>query len=101
QFSTRSHPQFDTHVQSVRRKRVVPVVVGPKFHRPDRSPEEKELWAKDIVILFKSWRIPSDLKSAHESWIDVAEAMYLDLDSWKKRVIRNMNVLSECRDARD
>ncbi|KAJ7683350.1 hypothetical protein B0H17DRAFT_850722, partial [Mycena rosella] len=101
QFSTRSHPQFETHAQNVMRKGLVPVIIGPWFHRPDRTPEEEELWAKDVVILFKAWHSPLDLKSADQSWKDALTGLYSEMDPWKKRIVRNMNVLTECRDARD
>ncbi|KAJ7602342.1 hypothetical protein DFH06DRAFT_1023825, partial [Mycena polygramma] len=101
QFSTSRHPQFSTHAQVAKRKFVVPVVMGPKIHRSDRTPEEKELWAQDIVILFKPWRKPHDLKTNEQSWLDVAEDLLVSLSSDALRIIHNMNVLTECRDARD
>ncbi|KAJ7135571.1 hypothetical protein C8R44DRAFT_580134, partial [Mycena epipterygia] len=100
QFSSTKHPQFSTHVQTVKQDRSVPVIIGPGFHRRDRSDEEKELWAKDVVVLFKPWRSPSELKDRDESWSQAAEVLQNELEPWKLRVIRNMNVLTECRDAR-
>ncbi|KAJ7730792.1 hypothetical protein B0H16DRAFT_1235481, partial [Mycena metata] len=100
QFCNRSHPQFETHAQIVRRTWYVPVILGPTFHRRDRSPEERELWARDVVILFKPWRTPSDLKEPGETWLSAALKLEADAHPWILRVIRNMNVLSECRDAR-
>ncbi|KAJ6464323.1 hypothetical protein DFH09DRAFT_957822, partial [Mycena vulgaris] len=100
QFSSKLHPQFETHSQTVNRRKLVPVIIGPKFHRPDRTAEEKELWAKDVVILFKPWRTPLDLKAVDESWTHAADGMLDTLEPWQRRIIRNMNVLTECRDAR-
>ncbi|KAJ7135269.1 hypothetical protein C8R43DRAFT_829266, partial [Mycena crocata] len=94
------HPQFKTHFQFVHRERHIPVVLGPKIHRQDRTDEERELWARDIVVLFKPWRTPADLKDVNETWLDAVKALLPSLSDWNKRVIRNMNVLSECRDAR-
>ncbi|KAJ6501460.1 hypothetical protein C8R47DRAFT_970072, partial [Mycena vitilis] len=100
QFSDDQHPQYSTHALSVRKVDHVPVLLGPKIHRFDRSDEERELWAYDVAVLFKPWRVPTDLKSADETWLEVATRLRDALEPWKNRVIDNMNVLSECRDAR-
>ncbi|KAJ7603550.1 hypothetical protein DFH06DRAFT_915897, partial [Mycena polygramma] len=100
QFSCDKHPQYLSHCQLLRRECVIPVLLGPKIHRFDRSDEEKELWARAVVVLFKPWRTPADLKDQTETWVDVASLLVDELEPWKRRVIRNMNVLSECRDAR-
>ncbi|KAJ7665250.1 hypothetical protein DFH06DRAFT_914988, partial [Mycena polygramma] len=100
QFSSDKHPQYSTHRQTVRTRRIVPVLIGPKFHRCDRSAEEKELWAQDIAILFKPWRSPSDLKAYDSAWTPVADEIVRDSVAWQQKIIRNMNVLTECRDAR-
>ncbi|KAJ6510125.1 hypothetical protein C8R47DRAFT_915332, partial [Mycena vitilis] len=102
QFSDDEHPQYSSHFQVLRRggRRFIPVLVGPKIHRSDRSEEEKELWAQAVVVLFKPWRRPADLKAPDETWLDVASHLIGELEPWMRSVIRNMNVLSECRDAR-
>ncbi|KAJ7495930.1 hypothetical protein B0H11DRAFT_1640775, partial [Mycena galericulata] len=99
-FSDESHPQFLTHYQASRRERHIPVVLGPKIHRWDRSDEERELWAQDIVTLFKPWRTPTDLKRPQDTWMETVVALRTDIEPWKDQIIRNMNVLAECRDAR-
>ncbi|KAJ7766602.1 hypothetical protein B0H16DRAFT_1245248, partial [Mycena metata] len=68
--------------------------------RFDRSEAEKELWGQAIVVLFKPWRAPADLKQPNQTWLDVALIVRAGLQSWMNRVINNMNVLTECRDAR-
>ncbi|KAJ7178801.1 hypothetical protein C8R43DRAFT_823738, partial [Mycena crocata] len=100
QFSDTRHPQYSSHSLHTRDERHVPVVLGPKIHRSDRSEEEKELWAQDVVVLFKPWRLPTELKGADETWLDAELKLRPTLEPWKNRVIRNMNVLAECRDAR-
>ncbi|KAJ7443486.1 hypothetical protein B0H11DRAFT_1693420, partial [Mycena galericulata] len=100
QFSDEIHPQYLTHYQTSRRERHVPVILGPKIHRSDRSDEEKELWAQDIVMLFKPWRKPVDLKLVGTTWLDTVIELQASIEPWKNRIIRNMNVLAECRDAR-
>ncbi|KAJ7157049.1 hypothetical protein C8R43DRAFT_835778, partial [Mycena crocata] len=100
QFSNTRHPQYLSHVQHARVERHIPVILGPKIHRFDRTAEERELWAQDVVILFKPWRVPTDLKTQDETWLEVATRLRQDIEPWKNRVIQNMNVLAECRDAR-
>ncbi|KAJ7725052.1 hypothetical protein B0H16DRAFT_1333019, partial [Mycena metata] len=100
QFSSESHPQYSTHYQVLRAVRLLPVILGPKFHRSDRSDAERELWAQDIVILFKPWRLPTDLRSREQTWADVVTSLLEHLSPLHERIVRNMNVLSECRDAR-
>ncbi|KAJ7821157.1 hypothetical protein B0H13DRAFT_1550470, partial [Mycena leptocephala] len=100
QFSDDQHPQYLSHYQLIRKEHHIPVLMGPKIHRFDRSEEEKELWAQAIVVLFKPWRHPTDLKGLDQSWLDEALILRDGLEPWKNRVIQNLNVLSECRDAR-
>ncbi|KAJ7015732.1 hypothetical protein C8F04DRAFT_901505, partial [Mycena alexandri] len=100
QFSDVAHPQYLTHRQILRATHFIPVVLGPKFHRSDRTDAERELWAQDVVVLFKPWRVPADLKSQDQSWLEVASVLIGGLLPWHRRVIQNMNVLTECRDAR-
>ncbi|KAJ7783108.1 hypothetical protein B0H16DRAFT_1298298, partial [Mycena metata] len=100
QFISEQHPQHMTHYQTSRRTRRVPVLLGPSIPRSDRSEAEREQWAQTVVVLFKPWRVPNDLKSPDESWLETVLALRAGLAPWLNTAIRNMNVLSECRDAR-
>ncbi|RDX51344.1 hypothetical protein OH76DRAFT_1322515, partial [Lentinus brumalis] len=79
----------------------VPVVLGPRLPRHDRSPDERENWARIMLMLFLPWRHPHDLKLPNESWIDAYMRQQYRITPAHHSIIRNMNVLSECRDARD
>lgn len=96
-----SHPQHDTHLIRKRVVWVVPVLLGDRIPRSDRSEEEYEQWARIILILFRSWRHKSDLKSEDESWTEAYERVRDAIYPKHGSIIHNMNVLSECRDARD
>jgi len=100
-FSSWDHPQRVTHELHFLRTHSVPVLLGPSIPNPHSSKEAKELWAKFIMILFKPWRNPLDLKSSTDSWLS-AYSSYEDLlHPSMRQVIQNMTVLSESRDARE
>ncbi|KAH7905484.1 hypothetical protein BJ138DRAFT_991661, partial [Hygrophoropsis aurantiaca] len=98
-FSSDEHPQYHTHMNFVRPKRVIPVLLTDHIPRLNKSAEEDERWYRLMLILFKPWRTISDLlgdasnwKSAFESYTFSKRSMFL---------MHNMNIESECRDARD
>ena len=95
------HPQHDTHMVRKRTVWVIPVVLGDRMPRPDRDEEERLLWARTVLILFHPWRHPSDLKDGEEDWIDAYDRLKHLIPPEHMSIIHNMNVLSECRDARD
>lgn len=95
------HPQYETHVIRKRTVWVIPVLLGEKMPRPDRSDDERDRWAQNVLTLFIPWRHPSDLKYDLESWIEAYERQVHDIAREHMSIIHNMNVLSECRDARD
>ncbi|KAJ7868203.1 hypothetical protein B0H14DRAFT_2346654, partial [Mycena olivaceomarginata] len=82
-----------------RRAPVVNVLLGETIARPDRSPEERERWARAMLILFKPWRTLHDLKDVHEKWATVYDRTVFS--PYATRVIANMQVERECKDARD
>ena len=95
------HPQHATHLIRKRTVWIVPVLLGERMARPDRSDEERERWARTVLTLFVPWRHPSDLKDELETWYDAYERHSQDIAAEHMSIIHNMNVLSECRDARD
>ncbi len=100
-FSSRDHTQYTTHFLRRRLVWTVPVVLGATPPRPDRAPEEKALWARMMLILFVPWRKPSDIRLQNENWTAAFERLRGRISTKHMEVINNMNVLSECRDARD
>ena len=95
------HPQHETHMVRKRTVWVIPVVLGNKMPRPDRNDEERQLWARTVLALFQPWRTPADLKEFDEDWIEAYDRQKHCIPPEHMTIIHNMNVLSECRDARD
>ncbi|KAI0745189.1 hypothetical protein C8Q76DRAFT_595920, partial [Earliella scabrosa] len=95
------HPQRETHIIRKRVVWLVPVLLGDRVPRCDRSIEEKEAWAETMLILFRPWRKPEDLKLRDESWIEAYDNYAPQIPKEHLTIIENMNVLSECKDARD
>lgn len=95
------HPQYETHLLRKRVVWVIPVVLGPRIPRNDRSPEELEDWCRSVLVLFLPWRTPADLKYPQESWTDAYSRHRHTIPSHHRAIIQNMSVLAECRDARD
>ena len=98
---TPEHPQYGTHVIRKRTMWVIPVLLGEKLPRPDRSDEEREQWARAVLTLFIPWRHPFDLKEESETWNEAYERHASAIAPEHLTIIHNMSVLSECRDARD
>ncbi|PPQ71220.1 hypothetical protein CVT26_010999 [Gymnopilus dilepis] len=95
------HPQRHTHYLTLRRERHVPVILGPKIPNPERSSEQRDIWSRDVLTLFKPWRSVNDLKKEDESWTEAFDTYRASLDDISKIVIANLNVLTECAEARD
>ena len=51
----------------LRKRDVVPVPIGPALPRRDQT-EVRARYCRLMVILFKPWRVVSDLRDANESW---------------------------------
>jgi len=94
------HKECDRKFVRLRKYDVVPVPIGPGIPRRD-SPEVYARYCRLMLILFKAWRQPSDLRTAGESW----EGTYNDFEQTIERrhgqIINNMQILHECRDSRD
>ena len=54
-----------------------------------------------MLILFVPWRKPTDLRQPNETWLEAYERQHERISPHHKTIIMNMNVLTECRDARD
>ncbi|PPQ66487.1 hypothetical protein CVT26_011176 [Gymnopilus dilepis] len=100
-FSSWNHPQKGTRKVCLRSVPVLPVILGPSM--PGRKSESysSDVWAKHILTLFKPWRTLHDLKKVDETWSEAystfeqKELRRKDLD-----IIKNMELLTECADAR-
>ncbi|KAI0715422.1 hypothetical protein C8Q76DRAFT_602314, partial [Earliella scabrosa] len=95
------HPQSSTHILRRRVVWTVPVILGDKIPRRDRSDDEREQWARAVLILFRPWRVPSDIRSEQETWLESYTRQEHLIPRDHRTFIDNINVLSECKDARD
>lgn len=101
-FNSKKHPQFGTHHLKIRaRGEVVPVILGETIKAAEQGCEGYDRWARAMLILFKPWRVVSDLKVAEEAWGDAYLKFEPAMKERHRKIVRNMNVMSECRDARD
>ena len=87
------------HVR-LREHDVVPVPIGPALPRRDQ-PEARARYCRLMLILFKPWRVLSDLRRAGESWEDAFNVLSSTMDAGHVRVVDNMQILHECRDSRN
>lgn len=99
EFSSDAHPQFETHVSRVRDVPFIPVILGPTIPRGDRGDDANEFWCRAMLILFKPWRSSLDLKAQFPTWKEAFTAY--EFPNSAKKLMSNMNVEHECKDARD
>jgi len=100
------HPD---HTQSERKahrlrsdptKYYIPVPIGPALPRRDRE----HLYARYcrlMLILFKPWRVVGDLRDDDQAWPSAFEVFLETCDQNTKRILDNMQVMHECKDAKD
>ncbi|KAH7904131.1 hypothetical protein BJ138DRAFT_976735, partial [Hygrophoropsis aurantiaca] len=98
-FSSADHPQYDTHYSCVRSSPVVPVLLSDNVPRLNRSAEEDKRWYRLMLVLFKPWRTLEDLLGNSTCWRDAYNSF--SFSDYSLSIISNMNVESECKDARD
>ncbi|KAI0750154.1 hypothetical protein C8Q80DRAFT_1101430, partial [Daedaleopsis nitida] len=95
------HPQRETHIVRKRVLWVIPVLLADRIPRRDGTELEREAWARSVLLLFMPWRTPGDLKRGHETWVEAYERQSVCIPDEHMSIIKNMNVLAECKDARD
>lgn len=79
---------------------VIPVPSGPSLPRRDQ-PAVYDRYCRSMLILFKAWRSPNDLKVVEQSWSSAFEDFMTDCPDRINKIINNMQLLHECRDSRD
>ncbi|KZT53755.1 hypothetical protein CALCODRAFT_439624, partial [Calocera cornea HHB12733] len=83
----------------LRKMSAVTVILGPPLPRRDRSEEEKALWYRVMLILFKPWRTRSELREGFPTWEAAWNSHIFTPD--QRSFMRNTDVLHQCKDARD
>ncbi|KAG1874904.1 hypothetical protein F4604DRAFT_1581861, partial [Suillus subluteus] len=92
-----AHGQSDTHYMQLCRKQVVPVLIGTSIPRPDGSTEDYEMYCQAMLMLFRPWRTLTELEISNATWAETFAQQTFTSDLCK--IIRNMNVENECKDA--
>ncbi|PPQ80410.1 hypothetical protein CVT26_004432 [Gymnopilus dilepis] len=96
---TDEHPQKATHRLEARSKDVLPVLIGPSIPNRKSSPASYSTWCQYMLVLFKPWRESTDIKENEEMWTTAYENYEHTLKDEHRKIIENMSLLSECRDA--
>ncbi|PPR04170.1 hypothetical protein CVT26_003810, partial [Gymnopilus dilepis] len=100
-FSSWKHPQRGTHRVCMRSKPVLPVMLGPSLPSKKTSEQTVDSWAKHVLMLFKPWRCVHDLKTRGQSWSNAYDTYESEgLQTRHAKIIQNMQLLTECADAR-
>ena len=94
------HKECDRKYMRFRKREIVPVPIGPSIPRRDQ-PDVYERYCRLMLILFKPWRLPVDLREPGEGWSNAFAEFARTADAKHKQVIDNMQILHECRDSRD
>jgi hypothetical protein len=96
-----SHPQSKTHQLMEISSPIIPIVLGPSIPHPEKGEPARELWSKSMLILFKPWRQPLNLKSHDESWTLAFERSVDGFDDRTRAIMDNFLVLHKCKDVRN
>ncbi|KAG1801812.1 uncharacterized protein BJ212DRAFT_1237863, partial [Suillus subaureus] len=73
---------------------------GPSLLRCDRL-EVRERYCQMMLILFKPWTTINDLCGMFEMWWAAFENFSMDCLLNKIFIMKNMQILHECKDSRD
>jgi hypothetical protein len=94
------HPQHSMHMICSRVQPYVLLFVGRRVpHRQSEvSPSLREEWCRAMLILFKPWWKIDDLKDVGDIWEMAFDAVHLSENAL--HIMKNMDVESECEDAR-
>lgn len=91
------HAKYNSHGVRVYRRRRPYVLnfVGPILPRMDRG--DRDVYCRTMLTLFKPWRTGLELRASDVSWQETFDRTLFT--PRQMRVMANMNVLYECRDA--
>lgn len=80
---------------------VIPVLLGPSIPKLGQNTRQDAFYHRAMPILFKPWQKPSDLKQPGETWTEAFHAYQDSFSEEHRQIISNVQVLHECKDARD
>ena len=84
----------------LRKRNAIPVPIGPAMPRRDHA-EAHARYCRLMLILFKPWRMLSELRESADSWESTFEIFRQSMDIDHQHVLNNMQVMHECRDSRN
>ncbi|THU92914.1 hypothetical protein K435DRAFT_624152, partial [Dendrothele bispora CBS 962.96] len=73
---------------------------GPAIPRRDRA-DVFQRYCRCMLLLFKPWRTPSNLRLPSQSWSEAFEEFKETCSPDKLDLMTNMQLHHECRDSRD
>jgi len=100
------HPE---HIQSGKRAQrlqvhqstyYIPVAIGPALPWRDRELMYPKYHCL-MLILFEPWRGTGDLRKSGETWVQAFDRFMESCPDEIKHVLNNMQVMHECKDAKD
>ncbi|KAJ7844243.1 hypothetical protein B0H14DRAFT_3455688 [Mycena olivaceomarginata] len=94
------HPLFPSHSVTCDFERlhtVIPNFIGGSIPRSDKG--DRAAYCMTILMLFKAWRSPCDLKDTLSTWDQAFQEH--EFTTRQKELIKNFDVRYECNDAKD
>ncbi|KAI0354568.1 hypothetical protein OH77DRAFT_1376469, partial [Trametes cingulata] len=95
----RGHPLVGTHSVQMREEPYTLNFCGGPLPRPDRGDREEYCFTMLVLFAPGGWRTGSDLLNKATAWTEAFERT--EFAAEHRQVMKNMNVLYECQDARD
>ncbi|KAL1673782.1 hypothetical protein EV122DRAFT_221943 [Schizophyllum commune] len=95
----RGHSLASSHCMKERRKEDPMLVLNFMRLLPRSDKGNLDEYIQVMLMLFKPWRRPEDLKSATETWKDVFDKHVFS--PRQRQLMKNFNLRWECMDARD
>jgi hypothetical protein len=97
-----NHPESHSHCLQARKSssRSVTIPIGPHIPHHDKKKQYPK-FCRLMLMFFKPWHEASDLHLHGLSWDDAFSIFMADCPSEFKDIIKNMQILHECKDSRD
>ncbi|KAF8439785.1 hypothetical protein L210DRAFT_3321067, partial [Boletus edulis BED1] len=77
---------------------VIPVILGNSLPKLMGGEKDNDYY-KYVLLLLKPWRSLDDLKAGAQSWSDAFTSA--ELTPYTRQLLANLNVDTECKDARE
>lgn len=97
-------PHPEVHKKKVKlvhpRLRRIVVPIGPPLPRRDQV-EIYARYSRAMLLLFKPWRGPDNLRADRQSWADAFDNFNASATDYIKTIMDNMQIIHECKENRD